>query len=404
MIEPELRDLAAAFGLEDFFPYQKELFREWSQTYDEDSPVNGVCLYYRTGAGKTITALAALRLLGFEDVLVIAPPITHDQWKSLGERVNMTITTISHAKFRMASFRTSVNTPIICDEYHLLGGHGGKGWQKFDRLAARLKAPVVVCSATPNYNDAERVYCIQHTLDPLSTRGGFLEFLYQHCETRQNPFARLPYVDGFKKYDSAEEYLRALPYVYFVPDVHKVDVVDVPVDLSAFVPEKFSEYGLNDRTQMIEASVMGKAWSELFLKTIDDDGLLREELYDALINVTMDVPDGAKVIYYCDSSQIAEALSKRMAVGGYEHLLVTGKTTQQDKLACVEEFKTTAVLGLVGTATLATGTDGLDRVCDWLVIVHDTSDDSKRKQLIGRILPRGELADASNKHVLRLTY
>ena len=74
MIEPELRDLAAAFGLEDFFPYQKELFREWSQTYDEDSPVNGVCLYYRTGAGKTITALAALRLLGFEDVLVIAPP------------------------------------------------------------------------------------------------------------------------------------------------------------------------------------------------------------------------------------------------------------------------------------------------------------------------------------------
>ena len=29
MIEPELRDLAAAFGLEDFFPYQKELFREW---------------------------------------------------------------------------------------------------------------------------------------------------------------------------------------------------------------------------------------------------------------------------------------------------------------------------------------------------------------------------------------
>ena len=31
MIEPELRDLAAAFGLEDFFPYQKELFQKMDQ-------------------------------------------------------------------------------------------------------------------------------------------------------------------------------------------------------------------------------------------------------------------------------------------------------------------------------------------------------------------------------------
>ena len=57
---------------------------------------------------------------------------------------------------------------------------------------------------------------------------------------------------------------------------------------------------------------------------------------------------------------------------------------------------------LVGTASLATGTDGLDKVCNQLIILDDTDDDSLRRQLIGRIMPRGEGGDASVKQVHRL--
>jgi hypothetical protein len=57
---------------------------------------------------------------------------------------------------------------------------------------------------------------------------------------------------------------------------------------------------------------------------------------------------------------------------------------------------------LVGTASLATGTDGLDKMCDSLIILDDTEDDSLRRQLVGRIMPRGEAADASKKQVHRL--
>lgn len=56
---------------------------------------------------------------------------------------------------------------------------------------------------------------------------------------------------------------------------------------------------------------------------------------------------------------------------------------------------------LVATATLATGTDGLDKVCDTLLILQDTQDDSLRRQLIGRILPRGDGASKTN-HFHRL--
>jgi hypothetical protein len=57
---------------------------------------------------------------------------------------------------------------------------------------------------------------------------------------------------------------------------------------------------------------------------------------------------------------------------------------------------------LVGTATLATGTDGLDKVCDTLIILDDTDDDSLRRQLVGRIMPRGTSTDASMKKVFRI--
>lgn len=57
---------------------------------------------------------------------------------------------------------------------------------------------------------------------------------------------------------------------------------------------------------------------------------------------------------------------------------------------------------LIGTATLATGTDGLDRVCDTLLILDDTEDDSLRRQLIGRIMPRGDFVSTTAKQVIRL--
>jgi superfamily II DNA or RNA helicase len=82
--------------------------------------------------------------------------------------------------------------------------------------------------------------------------------------------------------------------------------------------------------------------------------------------------------------------------------LVTGQTPAKKKSARLEAFKDGVLDVLVGTATLATGTDGLDKVCDWLVIFDDTDDDALRRQLIGRIMPRGMDVDASRKNVHRL--
>lgn len=382
-------------GLTRWFPFQTEFFKNWDK--------HRACLYYRTGAGKSITALTALFLAGETEVLIIAPPSTHQEWRNIADRLGMQALVTSHAKFRTPGFRIKRGVPIIADEFHQFGGNQGKGWRKFNRAALSLEAPIILCSATPNYNDAERVFCIQSVLDPLSVRGGFLEFLYRHCETEQNPFAAVPKVIGFRDYVDAEQYLISLPQVFRVPELFTPTIEDVPMDLSRHVPDEFDTYGVNHREARIEASIMGKSWSELFLKTINEKGELQEELYDMLSDLLEGVQ--GPVILYCDSRRIAMALHTSLTANGVQDVaIIDGTTPEKSKTELLNKFRAKQVDYLVATSTIGTGTDGLDKVCDTLIIVHDTSDDSKRKQIMGRILPRGTFEDASGKTIYRLLY
>jgi superfamily II DNA or RNA helicase len=290
------------------------------------------CLYHKTGAGKSITALGGVWLAGYNMALVIAPPSTHSQWHEVAGKMCMKIETISHAKFRQAGFKLDRKTPVIADEFHQFGGHDGVGWKKLDRLAGGLQAPLILASATPNYNDAERVYCIQHILDPQGTRGGYLEFLYKHCNTRQNPFSK-----------------------------HR-----------------------------IMASGMETRHRQRYMDIVQG-GTLRPEVARVLRRI---MQTSNRVLFFCAHAEIAEVLDLWLDTTSHE--IITGKTPRKWKDAVIEQFKTGQIKYLVGTATLATGTDGFDKVCDTLVLVDDTDDDALRRQLIGRILPRG--ADSSLSH------
>src|SRR3954463_11236741 len=178
ILRAQIAGLADKAGF-DLFDYQQEYL---DAARKMPSPQRA-CLYYKTGAGKSFTALASIALWGYDSCVVVCPPSTHLQWVALGEKLGVDVMPMSHARFRMKETKLSRHEPLIADEMHLFGGQKGVGWRKLDSLAQHLRAPLVLASATPNYNDAERCYCIQHVLDPRSCRGGYLQFIYQNCET-----------------------------------------------------------------------------------------------------------------------------------------------------------------------------------------------------------------------------
>lgn len=356
------------------------------------------CLYFKTGAGKTFTGLGMARLWGQDEVVVIAPPSTVPAWEEAGVRFGMKIECMSHAKFRMKDTKVSRHRMVIVDEFHLLGGHKGKGWKKLDTMARHLLAPLLVMSATPNYNDAERVYCIQHVLDPHSCKGGYLEFIYRHCETEANPFGMEPKVTGFRNFSDASEYLDSLPYVDYLPDDLVYSINDLIVTGST--PAAFDWFGYDERRHKMLASIIETKHQRIFYGLIDDLGYLRRHVYDLVLGLIHRQP--GPVLVYANHSTVAEAFYKNLRVGGLRAGLVTGTTSSRRKAELIAGFNGGHCPVLVGTASLATGTDGMDKVCDTLIILDDTDDDSLRRQLIGRIMPRGENTDASGKHVYRI--
>ena len=374
-------------------PYQEQAFLEIRR----QRVPKRLLLYYRTGAGKSLTALACLALEGFQHALVVAPPSTHSQWHAEAARVGMTVEVVSHAKFRMRDFRIKRDIPIIADEFHMFGGNTAAGFKKLDRAAAGLEAPLILCSATPNYNDAERCYCVQHILAPAFCTGGYLNFLALHCKTRHNPFSMTPYVDGFLNYKSAKDFLRALPGTVFVPEIHDVTIRDI--EYPVFLPEEFDKFNFNGRTGTVMASGMERKWARTYFGLLDSFDQLRFEIYEQLIDIAGS--DVTPIVVFAHSSRVIHALARRLEEDNARYCKVTGMETTKTKTNQLDKFKAGDADILIGTAALATGTDGLDKVCDTLVILQDTEDDALRRQLIGRILPRGVDSDASNKRVYR---
>lgn len=387
----DLLSLLAKNAEVTLFDYQREFLEDVGSL---PHPLRA-CLYYKTGAGKSLTSMAAIALLGYDRCVVVCPPSTHSQWTDLGWKLGVTVEPMSHARFRFKETKLKRDVPVIADEFHLFGGQQGKGWRKLDKLAAHLKAPLILCSATPNYNDAERCYCVQHILSPDTVKGGYLQFLYTECITEQNPFGMVPIVQGFKHHTNAAEYLSSLDRVYYLPDdlAYKIE----EVEYMASLPSALYDYGYNERDHRMVASQIEMRHTERLQGLIATNGELHAHVRDELIALL-----GEHTLVYATHATVAEAVSRSLARKRIHHEIITGKTSKVMKDELLREVRFGDVPVLIGTATLATGTDGLDRVCDTMIILDDTDDEALRRQLVGRIMPRGDFVSPEAKKIFRM--
>ena len=369
----------------------------------ENNQWERILVFYPTGTGKTKTMLSMLFLRGEKKAVVVAPPSTAAKWKKDAAMLDMEVQVISHAKFRMKDFKLSRTTPLIVDEFHMLGGHTGAGWTKLDRAAPGLRAPLILGSATPNYNDAERCYCLVHVLDPYSHRGGFQGWVYQHCDAEPSQYSPMPIVHGFRQYASAAEFLAAQPNVVYLPDDAPDIIVDVPIGTQ--LPAEFYSHNLDRSRRRLLASQMEQRQRERFLHIVDHEtGQLRPEVAQEMATILSEAEK--PVMIFCFRKKIAEVVQAELASLGHEYSYVDGDTSETIKEQQVQLFRDGHTTVLLGTASISTGTDGLDRVCDEMIILDDTDDDSLRRQLVGRILPRGIVSpdDYLGKRAYRFVY
>ena len=387
-------EIARTLGI-SWFDYQLEAF----ETYLAQAN-RRVCLFFRTGAGKTLTALGCLSLEGFKQALVIAPPRIHSQWLRVGESLGMELTMVSHQKFYRKNFEVP-HLPIVVDEFHLLGGIKGLGWKKLRANTDKRRDPIIIMSATPFWNGAERVFCAERIVRGYGT---YRTFLYQECLLEEDRFSVLPKVVGFKDYPklpvtyAAAKWMEDQEWTSYLPDTRDIDIHEV--EYPGFSPPLLDSHGLSVRDGRIMASLMEEKHVRTRANLMTADGTMRAEVMEQITKL-LDKDHGPTLLY-CNSSRIAGALAKSLRESGENVELLTGAAPGSKADAIIEMFRTGHLRLLVGTATMRTGTDGFDKACDTLILVDDTEDDAAREQLIGRILPRGVEAPIDSKRVWRL--
>lgn len=373
----------------DWFDYQAEAFKRF-----DANRLKRICLFFRTGAGKTLTSLGCLVLEGCREALVIAPPRIHDQWQKAADDIGIKVITISHEIFRQPGYHPP-KLPIVVDEFHQLGGLRGQGWKKLRSFTDRLAEPVIIMSATPYWNSAERVFCAKRIVEGY---GNYEKFLFDECLLEPNRYSQLPTVLGFRHYASTEEWMAAQAWTCYLPDTRVIDVVNVEYEGND--PQELWDYGLDTRRMRIMASDMEERHVVRRFNLLDDEGFLRAEVFDVLVDLVGNAQTA--VVMYCNSSQIAEGVMNSLQYNSARAALLTGQTSKKLGKQILDQFRAGELDVLVGTATMRTGTDGLDKVCDTLIIIDDTDDDAARQQLIGRILPRGVEQPIDKKRVWRL--
>ena len=348
-------------------------------------------LFYPTGTGKTKTSLALLYSAGFESMVVIAPPKTHSGWIADAKTLGVTIKPMSVQKFRMADTKLPKDTPIIVDEFHQTGKHGGPAFKKLERMA-RFFPGIILASATPEYNDADRVYCAAKIIEPEKHMGGYLAWVQRNCHTSPNPFAITPYIDGLIGYegeDAAAQWLVDQGWCAYIEDTADWEAIDLEIE-SDWDPTYFDQLGFDESQTRIMASDMeARHRIEYLLRVDPETGRVRNGIMEELIKV---MQEGDKPwLVFCHHETIARALMAVMSEVWETYLITgtqSGKEVEQNKQGFLKSTASTRVL--IGTSALATGVDGIDKVCDRLLIFDDiVGDHSLRRQLIGRVLPRG---------------
>lgn len=365
-------------------PAQLEAFDIW-----ESRDNQRLLVYYPTGKGKTKISLAMAAAKGHTEIVVVGIPKTLDDWAADAALLGLTMTGMSHELFRQKTTRLKRGSFIIVDEFHKLGKHNGMGFKKLDRMSTQFSG-IILLSATPQYNDPDRCYNACHIMEPLNYMGGWEAFVKKYCTIEVNYFARTPTVTGFLDFPSGTEFLASQPWTAYIPD----EAEWIPIDLELYSNADlslFEEYGLDIGAHRIMASDMERFHARKRLVMLDDSGrYLRPEIAEGLVAYMDAQILPRKFLLFSDNKDIAKAAHRTLMESPYVSTLITGDTpeSQVERIKLIFVFADMPAV-LVGTSALATGVDEIDQACNHLIILDNTRDDAQRRQLIGRVLPRG---------------
>jgi superfamily II DNA or RNA helicase len=339
-----------------------------------------------TGAGKTLSAVLASRVINSKMTLIICPNDVVNQWDN-------NITEI-FPNSKVTTGREAFHAKYLDHYYQYL-------ILNYDKFS-QPESPNLILKLVKEKIDfviLDEIHFVKKRDEASSQRRRNLEGLLTAVR-KKNPGVKIlglsatPVVNNLMEGKSLLEMLTGKIYddIGTTSTIH--NAVTLYEKLSTISIRELPQYNIDVYTKHIHVTVHKP--ERISIKELKRNPLVIEQiLSEAKIPEILRYTTNQTIIYTEYVTEIVNKLSRALDDAGYTHSFYTGSNHHGLKL-----FLDKKVNVLVSSRPISTGVDGLQHICNRLIINSLPWTNAQYQQLIGRLVRKGQQRDNVNVFVI----
>jgi superfamily II DNA or RNA helicase len=341
-----------------------------------------------TGAGKTLSAILASRVVDSKMTIIVCPNDVVEQWKR-----NI--------------LDTFPDSKVITGKDAFYLQYSEKEYQyavlNYDKFSQE-ESPNLILTLSKQFVDfvildevhftkirnEEVVSQRRKNLDGLMT-----EIRKNNSNVKVLGLSATPVVNNLREGRSLLEIITGKMYDDVAVRPTIPNAVTLYEKLSTISIRELPKYSVDINTHIVD--VTAKKPPEITIRHLKSNPLAIEKfLTDSRIPEIIKLIDGQTIIYTEYVEDIIENLSKAVDNAGYSYALYTGY--DRSGLA---RFLNKKIQVLIASRPLSVGVDGLQHICNRLIINTLPWTNAQYQQLIGRLVRKGQIRDVVHVYLVK---
>ena len=339
-----------------------------------------------TGAGKTLSAVLASRVIKSKMTIVVCPNDVVEQW----------------SKSIMEIFPDSnvvTGKDAFYERYEITYKYLVLNYDKF----SQEDSPNLIITLAKQKIDfivLDEIHFVKKRDEDSSQRRSNLDGLMTAARKKNNKVKVLglsatPVVNNLMEGRSLLELITGKVYDDVSTKPTIPNAVTLYEKLSTVSVRELPQYNIDLHTDHLDVEATRP--QNISIKHLKSNPLSIEQfLTDARIPEIVKHIEGQTIIYTEYVTDVIEKLSKAVGSAGYSYALYTGS----DRTG-LSRFLNKKIQVLIASRPISVGVDGLQHICNRLIINTLPWTNAQYQQLLGRLVRKGQIRDVVNVYVVK---
>jgi superfamily II DNA or RNA helicase len=367
------------------FPYPPTLMQLYIAYKMKISPFFGN--FSGTGAGKTLSAILASRVIDSKMTIIVCPNDVVDQWKKSTLEIFPDSGVITGKDAFYARYDKRKHQYLILN------------YDKFSQEDSPNHILNLV-NEKVDFVVLDEVHFVKKRDEDLSKRRRNLDGLISGVKKKNNEVKVLglsatPVINNLMEGRSLLELITAKIYDDVSSRPTIPNAVTLYEKLSTISIRELPQYNIDLRTDHIEVEAARP--KNISIKHLKSNPLAIEQfLTDARIPQIVKLLENQTIIYTEYVTEVTDKLSKAVQDAGYSYALYTGSDRSG-----LSRFLNKKVQVLIASIPISVGVDGLQHICNRLIINTLPWTNARYQQLLGRLVRKGQIRDVVHVYIVK---